>query len=370
MSLLLDALKRAEQAKRGSPAPSAPSESAAANTEQSAALPGVTPGPSLGAARRAAELEAARTLFASKQQTVQNRPMWLLLGGVALLAISGGIFWLWYALTYPATPQALLASPPPPRPPTKSATTTPPTPPVMSVPEPPAPAKTETATAANKSSAPVHRPRTDVSPPAQRAVPELKRSNPPPERVSPELAAGYGALTHGDYLTAERQYRLALASDPASLDAYLGLATAAASSGNFAAAQAYYRKALEMDPKNAVAGAALATLGGNSDAAETRLKAQIAATPGAAPPYSALGHIYVAQSRWNDAQQAFFEAYRLDPANPDYAFNLAVSLDHLKQDKLANEYYSRALTLSESRPAAFSSAEANARIKQLDSVRP
>jgi tetratricopeptide (TPR) repeat protein len=292
---------------------------------------------------------------------------------VALLAISGGVFWLWYALTYPATMPTMLAPPPAPRPPVKPivAPTPTPTPPSALMTARPTPDDTEPAGAATtKAPTPARRPRAEAPQTTARAVPEVKRSAPPPATVSPELAAGYSALTHGDYPTAERQYRLALANDPASLDAYLGLATTAASSGNFAAAQAYYHKALEMDPKNAVAGAAMATLEGNSDAAESHLKAQIAALPNAAPPYSALGHIYVADSRWNDAQQVFFEAYRLDPSNPDYAFNLAVSLDHLKQGKLAREYYSRALTLSESRPAAFNPAEANARINQLGSAQP
>ena len=46
--------------------------------------------------------------------------------------------------------------------------------------------------------------------------------------------------------------------------------------------------------------------------------------------------------RWTEAQQAYFEAFRIDSANPDYLFNLAVSLDQLRQTRLALDYYRKA----------------------------
>jgi Tfp pilus assembly protein PilF len=36
-------------------------------------------------------------------------------------------------------------------------------------------------------------------------------------------------------------------------------------------------------------------------------------------------------------------AYARDPDNADYLFNVAVSLDHLRQNKLAAQYYRMAL---------------------------
>ena len=41
------------------------------------------------------------------------------------------------------------------------------------------------------------------------------------------------------------------------------------------------------------------------------------------------------------------------PTNADFAYNLAVSLDQLRQPKLALEYYRRALALAETRGARF-----------------
>ena len=368
MSLLLDALKKAEQAKR-SPAPPlelTPDDVPA--TPAPAPIAGVAPGPTLGAARRAAEQEAARTLFGSKQQPVQNRPMWLLMGGVALLAIAAGGFWLWYTLTYPPTPTPVPTQSPGPRPPAMPIATPRP---ALSAVERASPliAEVDKAEAIE-----TPEPRTPLAAkrlrapnpgPALPATPQLKRNVAPIAEVSPELAEAYSALTHGDYPTAERQYRLVLANDPFNLDAYLGLATVAASTGDPLRAQGHYRRALELDPKNPVASAGLATLNGNVAASEAQLRAQIAAQPSVAAPYSALGHVYAAQARWNEAQQAFFEAYRLDPANPDFAFNLAVSLDQLKQGTLAREYYSRALSLSATQPAAFNPADVSTRLNQL-----
>jgi Tfp pilus assembly protein PilF len=197
--------------------------------------------------------------------------------------------------------------------------------------------------------------------------PQLTRNPSDAATVSPELAAAYRALIKGDYAVAKQQYQLVVRNDPFNLDAYLGLATASASTGDPATAQVYYRKALEIDPKSAVANAGLAAIqiSENSLAAESQLKAQIAAQPQATPPHSTLGHVYASQGKWGDAQQAFFEAYRLGPSEPDHAFNLAVSLDHLGQSKLAREYYAKALSLAASRPASFNAAEVAARINQL-----
>ena len=369
MSLLLDALKKAEQTKRS---PAAPLEltpdDVAMATPAPAPIAGVAPGPTLGAARRAAEQDAARTLFASKQHPVHNRPMWLLMGGVALLAIAAGGFWLWYTMTYPPTPTPVLTQSPGLRQPATPIVTPRPAPSAVE------PASTLIAEVDKAKSIETPGPRT---PPAARrlrapnpgpalpATPQLKRSNAPITEVSPELAEAYSALTRGDYPTAERQYRLVLANEPFNLDAYLGLATVAASAGDPLRAQAHYRRALEIDPKNPVANAGLAALNGNVAASESQLRAQIAAQPNVAAPYSALGNVYAAQSRWNEAQQSFFEAYRLEPANPDFAFNLAVSLDQLKQGKLAREYYSRALSLLATQPAAFNPADVSARLNQL-----
>ena len=55
----------------------------------------------------------------------------------------------------------------------------------------------------------------------------------------------------------------------------------------------------------------------------------------------------------------------IDPANADYAFNLAVSLDHLKKNELATKYYSEALVLADKGPVGFKEAQIIERLKEL-----
>ena len=55
---------------------------------------------------------------------------------------------------------------------------------------------------------------------------------------------------------------------------------------------------------------------------------------------------------------AFYQAYRRDIENADYAFNLAVTLDHLGQPSLTRVYYERALDLTERRKYNFDSRAA------------
>ena len=78
-----------------------------------------------------------------------------------------------------------------------------------------------------------------------------------------------------------------------------------------------------------------------------------------------LGNQYAQQGRWAEAQQAYFRAFTADPDNPDFAYNLAVSLDHLRQPKLALEYYRRALALAEKRGASFNPSFARNRAQEL-----
>jgi Flp pilus assembly protein TadD len=98
----------------------------------------------------------------------------------------------------------------------------------------------------------------------------------------------------------------------------------------------------EADPQDTVAMSALINNRGQIDpgAAESRLKSLSAAQPDLAAPHFALGNLYARQGRWNEAQQAYFRAYNAEQDNPDILYNLAISLEHLRQNKLAAQYYS------------------------------
>ena len=67
--------------------------------------------------------------------------------------------------------------------------------------------------------------------------------------------------------------------------------------------------------------------------------------------------MYADQGNWPAAQTAYFQAHHLARANPDYAFNLAVSLEHLSQPKLALNFYQQALELNDQVPLYMGAEE-------------
>ncbi len=171
----------------------------------------------------------------------------------------------------------------------------------------------------------------------------LARSSEQP-RLNPDLASAYRSLVSGDYAGARTLYAKLVLAEPLNVDAQLGLATAAARSGDRSAAIQHYRQVLALDPRNGLATMGLVALneGAPSAALEIELRTLIGRNPDAAPLQFALGNIFASQERWTEAQQAYFEAFRIDSGNPDYLFNLAVSLDQLRQPKLALDYYRKA----------------------------
>jgi Flp pilus assembly protein TadD len=190
----------------------------------------------------------------------------------------------------------------------------------------------------------------------------------PAPQVHPKVESAYSAYVSGDIRGARTDYEQALRDDPGNRDALLGLAAVDVRLGRLEAAEATYLRLLRADPRDAHAQAGLIALrGGRMDplAAESRLKTLLATDPGAHVLNFALGNQLAQQGRWAEAQQQYFKAFAADPENADFAYNLAVSLDHLRQPKLALDYYRRALALVANRGASFDTAAARARVAQL-----
>ncbi len=185
--------------------------------------------------------------------------------------------------------------------------------------------------------------------------------------VSPDIARAYENYLSGDLAAARTAYEQALRRNPRQADALHGLAAISLREGRPEAADAYHARALEADPTDAYALAGLVALRGQTDPtlAESRLKTTLSTQPGAHSAHFALGNLYAKQGRWGEAQQAYFRAHTGDADNPDYSFNLAVSLDQLRQPKLALQHYQQALVAAEARPAAFDRAQVAARIADL-----
>jgi len=185
--------------------------------------------------------------------------------------------------------------------------------------------------------------------------------------IAPAVSEGYRLLQKGELAAARSAYDTALRSDQRNTDALHGLAVIALQQGRTDEADAIFRQVLEINPADASAQAGLIGLSNQGDpvAAESRLKSLLA-TQGEQPAaHFALGNLYARQQRWNEAQQAYFKAVAGDSSNPDYLFNLAVSLDQIRQPKLAAQYYGQALAAADGRPVAFDSAIATRRLREL-----
>lgn len=183
--------------------------------------------------------------------------------------------------------------------------------------------------------------------------------------LNPTLGKAYQSFLSGDTASAQQLYHKVLQQEPNNRDALLGMAALALKNKQSGQAAAYYGKLLDLDPADPDALGGLINLQGQSDPAqsESRLKKVLLQNPQADAIHFALGNLYTQQSRWAEAQQSYFRAYSSVPGNADYAFNLAVSLDHLGQGKLALDYYQRAL--AQPGPANFDKSSAQTRIKEL-----
>jgi Flp pilus assembly protein TadD len=186
------------------------------------------------------------------------------------------------------------------------------------------------------------------------------------DTVTPALMDAWQAYQRGEYEVAELGYRLVLGRDAHNRDALLGLAAVAQQRGQDETAQNYYRRLLVLDPRDPAAQSALASYGaGDSVNTESRLKQLLASQPRSASLHFALGNLYAGQTSWGEAQQYYFNAYTLEPSNAQFAFNMAVSLDHLGQGKLAAQHYRQALQLDVSGNSGFDRAQAQRRLNEL-----
>jgi uncharacterized protein HemY len=124
----------------------------------------------------------------------------------------------------------------------------------------------------------------------------------------------------------------------------------------------------ELDPRNTTALAGLASLADPTrrGTVETRLRDDVMRHPQSPALHFALGNVYSSQARWTEAQAEYFEAHRLDPANPDIAHNLAVALDSLGQSRVAAQFYRRALEAARAQPAQFDPAPVARRLQELE----
>lgn len=388
MSLLLDALKRAEQEKLAKGGKrSAPEKPRIVAAVPAPALELAPVGADAGAASPAgtkADAQAAQNLFAAKSAAAPSPPrrgaaLWAAVGAIVLVVLGAGAY-VWYSVSA-LRPQAVASARPRAAPtpapatgqvapaPADGAVTIAP----FAVTAPPTGARTEAPSASTSAPTPASAPAKSLAAAllerrAELPVPPFKlaRSTEKP-RIAPEVTAGYEQLVAGNLAAARRSYAQALGADPSNLDARLGLATVEARSGNRNAALEHYNFALDIDPRNSTALAGLAALSSHAspEALEAQMHAGVSRYPRSAALRFTLGNLYASQSRWGEAQAEYYEAYRLEPGSADILYNLAVSLDHLGQSRLAAEHYARALEAARDRRGQFDAAAAARRLAEL-----
>jgi Flp pilus assembly protein TadD len=188
--------------------------------------------------------------------------------------------------------------------------------------------------------------------------------------LSEALQRGWAAFHNKDYELSGREYRNVLDQEPNNHDALLGLAAVAMQHNDRDIAREIYIRLLERDPRDTHAHAGLANIAQKSGAelSETKLKQLIEYRPDDAHLQFALGNLYIQKKSWPEAQQAFFNALNADSQNPDYAYNLAVSLDHLGKHKAAKLYYEDSLKLAAGKNVSFSADVVKSRLAYLGTM--
>ena len=174
----------------------------------------------------------------------------------------------------------------------------------------------------------------------------------------------------GSYTEAEAIYREVLRSAPTNKDALRGIAQVAVATRRYRLAAATYLEILGYYPDDPVAVTELINFRGNDGnfyETEKILKGLIGKFPKLdGRVYFALGNLYAGNGRLYDAQQAYFDAYNREMSNPDYAYNLAVILDHLNKPALSIGYYRQSLTLSDGVLVGFNRADVERRVDEIE----
>ncbi len=186
--------------------------------------------------------------------------------------------------------------------------------------------------------------------------------------LAPLLRRAYAAYVQRDFTSAVGAYEEALRAQPQQRDALLGLAVIAGEQGDAERASEYYRQILRADSGDVIALTGLvATLQQKDPQAALRLlNDAITRDGGSAALYFALGALHMSQGQWAQAKGALSEAVRRDGNNADYIYNLGVANDRLGERSAALRAYRRALQVAADRGnAGFRRDPVERRIAQL-----
>ena len=180
------------------------------------------------------------------------------------------------------------------------------------------------------------------------------------------LREAYDAYKSGNDSLAMTRYNQVLGVDPGNRNALLARAAINVQNNNGNAAIKDYQTLLLRNPKDSLAMTSLLTVANYSPLeTESQLKLMIRDEPNSPYLNFALANAYGAQNRWQEAQGYYFKALENNPGDPNYAYNLAVSLEHIAQPVAAVAYYRRALDNIDNGLATFSREVVSQRMETL-----
>ncbi len=199
--------------------------------------------------------------------------------------------------------------------------------------------------------------------PASEPLPNAELAPQQTVQINPLIATAYQHLQQNDPASARALYMNALRQEPGNRDALLGLTTVAMLLNDPGLALHYLGIRLGRAPDDPQALARWFDLAADNGTHENHLQQILNLHPEIGGLHFALGNVYARQSRWSEARQSYENACRLDPANPAFNFNLAISLDHLGETPAATRYYRESIRLNPHHHAGIDAA-ASTRLRE------
>ncbi len=180
------------------------------------------------------------------------------------------------------------------------------------------------------------------------------------------LTEAFEAYEQSDLTTARMLYSEVLAMDESDRDGLLGRAAVHILDNEYQQAIHKYQQLLVDNPKDSMAMASLISVANiDAQSGETQLKKLLREQPESPYLHFALGNMYGSQNRWNEAQSSYFEAMQKRPDDPNYAYNLAVSLEHIGKPGTALTFYQKALENSSNGLVTFDEQLVRQRLEVL-----
>jgi Flp pilus assembly protein TadD len=171
------------------------------------------------------------------------------------------------------------------------------------------------------------------------------------------MSRGAGHIQTQEYDLAIRDFRLAVAYQPDSVDAHRLMARTYTLMGKTDEAVAAYRKALRADPGFDDARGELATLFLKSQRypeAEQEFKRLLQTNPSSPGVLASLGYVYMNTGRLNEAETEFKKSAQIAPGDASAHFNLGIISEKLGRQDLAIDEFQRAIGLDAKYATAYS----------------